>query len=106
MPTVQREITVPAEPEEVWEALTDEALREAWLHDDADPRSIREEEAAEDGRELRFEWARPGQPATSVRFTLEPVPAGTRVVVVESGPSAAAWGPRLGALAAHVPAFA
>ena len=105
MTTVQREITVPADPDEVWEALTDEGLREAWLHDDADPRSIREEEAVEDGRELRFEWARPGEAATSVRFTLEPVEAGTRVVVVESAPGAA-WGPRLAMLAARTPAFA
>jgi uncharacterized protein YndB with AHSA1/START domain len=45
MPSVQREITVPAAPDEVWEAITDEELRDAWLHDDDDPREITHEEA-------------------------------------------------------------
>ena len=111
MATVQREITVPADPDAVWEALTDEALREAWLHDAADaPRKITDERADEDAGEVSFRWARPGERATEVRFTVEAVPAGTRVVVVESAPLPVAvpapWGPLLAAMAARVPAFA
>ena len=106
MPTVQREITVPAEVDEVWEALTDEELREAWLQDAGEPRRISEERADEESRELAFRWARPGETETEVRFTVEAVPAGTRVVVVESAPTGTAWGPLLGAMAARVPAFA
>lgn len=106
MPSVQREITVPAEPDEVWEAITDEALREAWLHDEDDPREITYEEADAEQRELAFRWARPGELETIVRFTVEAVPAGTRVVVVESAPSGTAWAPRLAAMAARIPAFA
>lgn len=106
MSEIQREITVPAEPDEVWEALTDEDLRSEWLHDAGEPRDITDEEADEDERSLSFRWARPGEEATEVRFTVEAVPAGTRVVVVESAPSRVAWGPLLGAMAARVPAFA
>ena len=106
MPTVQREITVPAEVDEVWEALTDEELREAWLQDAGEPRRISGERADEEAREVAFRWARPGETETEVRFTVEAVPAGTRVVVVESAPTGTAWGPLLGAMAARVPAFA
>ena len=106
MNDVEREITVPAGPDEVWEALTDEELREAWLHDPAEPREITHEEADDEERSLRFRWARPGEDATEVRFTVEAVPDGTRVVVVESAPSRVAWGPMLAAMAARVPAFA
>ena len=106
MPTVHREITVPAEPDEVWEALTDEDLREEWLQDEEVPRRITDERADEDAGEYAFRWARPGETETEVRFTIEAVPAGTRVVVVETAPTGVAWGPLLQAMAAHVPAFA
>jgi uncharacterized protein YndB with AHSA1/START domain len=108
MPTVEREITVPAEPDEVWEALTDEDLREEWLHDreaDEPRRIVRDEVADDEARELAFRWARPGEDATEVRFLVEAVPAGTRVLVRETAPSVP-WGPRLHALAGRVPAFA
>jgi len=106
MSDVEREITVPAAPEEVWEALTDEDLRETWLQDAGEPRDITHEAADEEERSLTFWWARPGEDATEVRFTVEAVPEGTRVVVVESAPSRVAWGPVLGAMAVRVPAFA
>ena len=113
MTTVQREITVPADPDAVWEALTDEELRDAWLRDAGDgdpPREITDERADEDAGEVSFRWARPGERATEVRFTVEAVPAGTRVVVVETAPvpvaAPAPWGPLLAAMAARVPAFA
>lgn len=106
MSEVEREITVPAGPDEVWEALTDDELRSQWLRDAGEPRDITDEQVDEDARSLRFRWARPGEEATEVRFTVEAVPAGTRVVVVESAPSRVAWGPLLGTLGARVPAFA
>ena len=111
MTTVQREITVPADPDAVWAALTDDELRDAWLQDaEETPREISDERADEDAGEVSFRWARPGEPPTEVRFTVRAVPAGTRVVVVETAPVAptapAPWGPLLAAMAARVPAFA
>ena len=111
---VERETVLEAEPERVWEALTDDALLSDWFADGAtiDPVEGGEVEfgcddgarrgtvrTAEPERELAFTWARPGEGESLVTFRLEPVEAGTRLVVVEralDGPMAlAAAGPRL-----------
>jgi uncharacterized protein YndB with AHSA1/START domain len=111
---VERETILEAEPERVWEALTDDALLSDWFADDAtiDPVEGGEVEfgcddgarrgtvrTAEPERELAFTWARPGEGESLVTFRLEPVEVGTRLVVVErtlGGPTAvAAAGPRL-----------
>src|SRR4051812_5755858 len=70
MPTVQREITVPADPDEVWEALTDEAIRDTWLQDGDAPREITDEQADEEAGRYAFRWARPGESATEVSFVV------------------------------------
>jgi hypothetical protein len=95
---VTREITLPVDPETAWDAVTD---LERWLTDDG---SLELEPGAESELVLRdgeTRWAtveevRPGEHlsfwwhsydalATLVEVSLVAVPAGTRVVVVESG---------------------
>jgi uncharacterized protein YndB with AHSA1/START domain len=119
---VTREAVLDAEPERVWEALTDESLLADWFADGArlDPWEGGEVEFdCEDGerrgtvqhvddeRELTFTWARRGEGESLVTFTLEPVEYGTRLVVVERAVEAPvamamapqfAWTPRLRAL--------
>jgi len=98
---VERERVLDAEPAEVWEALTDEALLREWLGDDVGP-----VERVDEERALTFTWVREGEGLSSVELTLEPAVSGTRLRVVEEAigrPLAAAAGPlwemRLGGLA-------
>ena len=93
---VEREVTFPAEPEEVWEALTDPERLEEWFANDVelDPRpggsgtfrwddgderhaTVRE---AEPAKRLVLDWDDTGE----VVFTLEEVPDGTRLLVRET----------------------
>jgi uncharacterized protein YndB with AHSA1/START domain len=117
-PWVERETLVQATPEEVWEALTDEDRLEEWMAPEVELDPIEGGEiAVRDGEDERigtvetverderfaFTWSRPGEGESFVEFTLEPLPAGTRVTVVETpiGPTASAaggWGPRLARL--------
>ena len=110
---VQREITFPAHPEEVWEALTEPEELEAWFASEVDldatpggrgtfrwgngeTRNAIVEEV-EPERRLALRWEDDGG---LVVFTLHPAAEGTRLVVVESSPewtialelrSACAW---------------
>jgi uncharacterized protein YndB with AHSA1/START domain len=96
---VEREITIDATPSEVWEALSEPALMRDWLFEGDDERRLELDEV-EDEERLAFRWQRDGQGETSVVFTLEAVPAGTRVVVVERGLRVpVTWGPALNMLA-------
>ena len=119
---VERETVVDAGPGEVWEALTDDERLSEWIAPEVelDPveggevivRTGDEErrgtvEEVDDGERLAFTWERPGEGPSHVEFTIEAVPAGTRVVVVETalapspafGPTAsAAWGAALSRL--------
>jgi uncharacterized protein YndB with AHSA1/START domain len=115
---VERETLVEASPEEVWEALTDEDRLEEWMAPEVelDPTeggeiSVRDGddqrngtvETVEENERFAFTWSRPGEDESFVEFTLEPLPAGTRVTVIETpiGPTATTatafggWGPRL-----------
>jgi uncharacterized protein YndB with AHSA1/START domain len=124
-PWVERDTLVEASPEEVWEALTDEDRLEEWLAPDVelDPveggeivvRDGDEEragtiETVEEGERFAFTWSRPGEGESFVEFTIEALPGGSRVTVVETpiGPTATAaggWGPRLARLS-HATRFA
>ena len=114
---VEREITVGAEREQVWEALTESALLEDWLAEEAEVAPVEDGQVsfrvdgevrhgtvihAEPDRRLAFTWERAGEGESLVEFSLEPlVGGGTRLVVVEqalSGPVALAgsrWEARL-----------
>src|SRR3954451_21621858 len=124
-PWVERDTMVEASPEEVWEALTDEDRLQEWLYPDGelDPneggeiavRDGDEEragtvETVEENERFAFTWSRPGEGESFVEFTIEALPGGSRVTVVETpiGPTASAaggWGPRLSRLS-HVSRFA
>jgi len=114
---VRRETTFPADPEELWRAISDEEMLERWLGEeveldpvegggvrvvtDGDERTGRVDEV-EVGRRLAFTWSAPGKQESSVELTIAPDPGGARLIVVESpvGPvaSAADWSRSLSAL--------
>lgn len=126
-PWVERETLVEASPDEVWEALTDEDRLEEWLAPDVelDPteggeivvRDGEDErfgtvETVEEAERFAFTWSRPGEDESFVEFTIEALPGGSRVTVVETPTRSAAtntaagstamaaggWGPRLARL--------
>jgi uncharacterized protein YndB with AHSA1/START domain len=108
MDTVEREVIVPAPPDEVWPALTDPEQLSAWFGADAElevrpggrgafrwPDGSERRavvEAVEPAHRLAFRWlpfqrtaagAMVAVPSTRVEITLESVPGGTRVRVRE-----------------------
>ena len=94
MTKVQREITVAAEPEDVWRVLSDDALRRDWLECEVEPEEV------DEGRRLTYRWERDGLGESHVELTVEAVSDGTRVRVVETAALPVAdWGLRLSALA-------
>ena len=93
--TVERELTVPEEAEEVWRSLAEPE----WLGDDAtielreagDVRAGERDgfvEEADAPRRLVFWWSAPGEEATRVEIDLDELEYGTRVRVTESRPLA------------------
>ena len=96
---VAREIVFPADPAEVWEALTEPERLEDWFANDVELEPVpaaaassagangeerkRERRGGRPERLLTLRWEDDGG---EVVFTLEPVPEGTRLVVVESSP--------------------
>ena len=121
--TVKRTVLLDAEPSEVWEALTDEALLSEWLASEVelDPREggelvcrfedgeERRGEVAlvEEAERLAFTWHREEGGESWVEWIVDAVAEGTRLTVIETatpaGPmlsvaAAAGWAPRLGSL--------
>jgi len=100
---VRREVVFPAAREEVWEALTDPRRLEEWFANevsldlcpggegrfrwDNGEERLAVVETVERERRLAFDWSDPDGEATSVDFTLDEVPEGTRLTVVESAPA-------------------
>ncbi len=80
----RREIEIEASPEEVWEALATEEGRERWL--EPDPERELRVEVADPPERLVWWWASGDEPPTRVELRVVAVPAGSRVVVVESAP--------------------
>jgi uncharacterized protein YndB with AHSA1/START domain len=108
-PWVERETLVEASPDEVWEALTDEDRLEEWLAPDVELDPFEGGEIAvrdgddqrngtvetfEENERFAFTWSRPGEGESFVEFTIEALPGGSRVTVVETpiGPTAMAVG--------------
>jgi uncharacterized protein YndB with AHSA1/START domain len=112
MPTVRREVVLPVDPDRAWELITDPGELEGWLAEEVelDPEeggAVRVEwedgdsregivQEVEEGRRLTFVW---GEEPSHVVWTLDPVPGGTRFVVVERS-LAPVVGPRMAALSA------
>jgi uncharacterized protein YndB with AHSA1/START domain len=110
---VEREVTIPAAPDEVWESLTEAERLEEWFANDVelDPREggrgvFRWDDGEERGATVReleperrivLDWDEGGH----VAIELETVRDGTRVHVVETAPDfatalelyACAWAP-------------
>jgi uncharacterized protein YndB with AHSA1/START domain len=115
---VERETLVEASPEEVWEALTEEDRLEEWLAPeveldpveggeiavrDGDGERAGTVETIEEQERFAFTWSRPGEGESFVEFTIEALPGGTRVTVIETPIGATAmafagWGARLARL--------
>ena len=109
---VTRELVLPVEPEEVWDALTSPERLEEWFANDVeldaepggegvfrwDSGEVRRAvvEDVEVGRRLTLLWWDEEAPGdeTLVTISVEPVDTGARVVVTEStrGPMACASG--------------
>ena len=121
--TVKRTVLLDADPAEVWQALTDEALLSQWLASEVelDPREggelvcrfadgeERRGEVAvvEEAERLAFTWHREEGGESWVEWIVDAVADGTRLTVIETatpaGPmlmaaAAAGWAPRLGSL--------
>jgi Activator of Hsp90 ATPase homolog 1-like protein len=104
MSCVSREVELPLDADEAWEAVTE---LEGWLVDDADLTLEPGEEGTlrlPDGEERRavveeveprerltFWWWGEDEPATHVSLTLVPAVGGTLVRVVESGYASAPY---------------
>ena len=116
---VQQTIVLPLTPDELWAVLTDPAELESWFgatvdwdltpgglarfQDDDGTEHLGVVETVRPAEELGFRWWTPGEDASEVRYTLEEVPDGTRLTVVEqevpAEPQASAqWGVRLAGL--------
>ena len=101
MTKVEREITVAAQPEDVWRVLSDDALRRDWLDCEVEPEEV------DEGRRLTYRWERDGLGESHVELTVEAVADGTRVRVVETAAlPVGGWGQRLSALSALASASA
>ena len=111
MSSVRREVVLPVEPARAWELITDPSELEGWLAEEVE---LEPEEGGdvhvrfEDGEErwgtveeveperrLTFSWG-----DSRVEWVLQPVPEGTRLVVVERS-LAPIVGPRMAALQAQ-----
>jgi uncharacterized protein YndB with AHSA1/START domain len=93
--TVERELTVPEDVDDVWRSLTEPG----WLGEDAaiDLREAGEVHAGERSgfveevdapRRLVFWWSAPDEEATRVEIDLDDTGAGTHIHVTESRPLA------------------
>jgi uncharacterized protein YndB with AHSA1/START domain len=95
---VERERVLEADPDRVWDALTDEELLSDWFapgarldpveggevsFDCEDGERSGTVQTVEEQRELSFTWSRQGEGESVVTFLLEPLEVGTRLVVVE-----------------------
>jgi uncharacterized protein YndB with AHSA1/START domain len=103
---IERELTLPAPPEAVWEALTDPEWLREWLADEAELQLrpggdarfrigettrtgwVEEATPPADGAagRLAFWWEHEGEPASRVAFELTQTNHGTCLRVVESRP--------------------
>jgi uncharacterized protein YndB with AHSA1/START domain len=85
---VARDITLPAGPDEVWDALTDPELLAEWLGEEGE--AVVEESARAERLVLWLVGAE--DPGSRVELRLVAVPDGTRVTVTEApvGPFALA----------------
>jgi uncharacterized protein YndB with AHSA1/START domain len=87
---IERTTELPAAPEEVWEALTDEDGLAGWFgsEDEVAARKAARIDEADPGRRLAWTWWPEGESggASTVEITLVPTTGGTRLTVIERPP--------------------
>ena len=104
-PQVRREVVLDGTPEEVWRALTEPERLEEWFANEVElaaecggagifrwgDGSVRHAtvEEVEPHRRFGFRWHDEGceETATRVELTLDEIPEGTRLTVVETAPA-------------------
>jgi uncharacterized protein YndB with AHSA1/START domain len=79
---MERSIEIDAVPQEIWEAISTDAGREAWLDDDREVHV----ETVEEPTRLVWWWAQ-DEAWTRVEVTLVPLVSTTRVTVRETVPA-------------------
>jgi uncharacterized protein YndB with AHSA1/START domain len=84
-PCVWREVEIKATPDEVWEALATEAGRDAWL--EPDPGRWLEVAESDPPNRLVWWWSQGDEEPRRVELIVVGVPAGSRVIVIESAPT-------------------
>ncbi len=101
MASIERTLLIDLPAEEVWKAVSDEAMLRDWLAPEVEldlrPRGAvlcRTEdgeerpgavELVEEGERLAFRWRRDGLAESRVEFRVEEVDGGTRLTVSETG---------------------
>jgi uncharacterized protein YndB with AHSA1/START domain len=94
---IERDVWLPATPEEVWEAVTSDGWLADRVHLDLNPGGDAEFESDECVRtgwvedvsapeRLSFWWAVDDEPASRVELKLQPQAGGTRLRIVETRP--------------------
>jgi uncharacterized protein YndB with AHSA1/START domain len=98
---IERELLLDAPPDEVWRAISDEAMLREWLApqleldlreggalrcrtEDGEER-LGSVELVADGELLAFRWLRHGAEPSRVELRIEELEVGTRLTVTESG---------------------
>jgi uncharacterized protein YndB with AHSA1/START domain len=84
-PCVWREVEIAADPDAVWELVASDAGRELWLGPAADRRV--EVVEADPPRRLVWWWSDADEEPRRVELLVVAVPAGSRVIVIESSPA-------------------
>lgn len=100
--TIEREITVPVEPERAWELVTEREHLEQWLAPEVEidvrrgggVRVVDDEGVERTGtvelvdapRRLRFTWESEDADLTVVEISVSPIEEGARIGVVEREP--------------------
>jgi uncharacterized protein YndB with AHSA1/START domain len=98
---IQRTMETDAEPDEVWEALSDPDLLEEWLAEEVDVELVEggtgtvvdggvvrhvEVGVVEPGRRIGFRWWPEDRidEVSEVEVTVQPLPGGSRIVITET----------------------
>ena len=94
LPEIERTVEITAQPDEVWERIVDGDLAEEWMGVRVDLRPggavtvpdrdiIGTVEEVVPGESITWSWREVDGDPSQVTITLEPIPTGTRVSVVE-----------------------
>lgn len=94
LPEIERSVEVPAEPDEVWERVTNGDLAEEWMGVRVEPRRggavtvpdrdvIGTVEEVEPGESITWSWREIDGEPSQVTIDVQPSEGGTRVTITE-----------------------